>query len=362
MAATDYPVNHPLAVKLFSRGILQEAIRETWIHRFIGTKKSSLVYLKSETNKQPGDKITYGLRMKLSGDGQQGDSTLEGNEEALVTHSDSLVINQLRHAVRSGGKMSEQRVPFSVRNEAKDALRDWYAERYDTAFFNQICGNTAQADTRYTGNNAITAYNANYKIMPDSKTLDESLSNTSTHKFSLSLIDKAKERARTIHDTVSGAPVIRPFKMGGKDYYVMFLHDFQVTDMRTNTDTGQWLDIQKAAMQGGNVGNNPIFTGALGVYNDVILHEANRVTQGINSVTGAAQADTRRAVLCGAQAACLAFGMDHGPMRMDWREELFDYGNQLGVAAACMWGLKRTRFNSLDFASIIVSTYASDSD
>ena len=362
MATTDYPVNHALAVKLFGRGIMQESIRETWIHRFLGTNKNSIVYLKNETSKSPGDKITYGLRMRLTGDGIQGDSTLEGNEEALVTYSDSLVINQLRHAVRSGGKMSEQRVPFSVRNEAKDALRDWYSERFDTAFFNQICGNTAQADTRFTGNNAVTAINASYKVMPDSKTLDESLSNTSVHKFTLGLVDAAKEKARTIHDTLSGAPVIRPIKLGGNDYYVMFLHDFQVKDMRTTTDTGQFLDIQKAAMQGGEVSKNPIFTGALGVYNGVVLHEANRVTQGINSVTGAAQTSTRRAVLCGAQAACIAFGVDQGPMRMDWREELFDYGNQLGVASGCIWGLKRAIFNSRDFASIVVSTWASGSD
>ena len=46
MATTDYPVNHALAVKLFGRGIMQEAIRETWIHRFLGTNKNSIVYLR----------------------------------------------------------------------------------------------------------------------------------------------------------------------------------------------------------------------------------------------------------------------------------------------------------------------------
>jgi len=32
--------------------------------------------------------------------------------------------------------------------------------------------------------------------------------------------------------------------------------------MRTNTSTGQWLDIQKSAMQGGEINDNPIFDGA----------------------------------------------------------------------------------------------------
>jgi hypothetical protein len=48
--------------------------------------------------------------------------------------------------------MSEQRVPFSVREEAMSGLRDWWAVRLDTWFANQIAGYTVQADTRYTGN------------------------------------------------------------------------------------------------------------------------------------------------------------------------------------------------------------------
>jgi hypothetical protein len=67
--------------------------------------------------------------MLLTGAGVQGDNTQEGNEEALTVYNDALVINQLRHATRSGGKMSEQRVPFDVREENRMALKDWWTER-----------------------------------------------------------------------------------------------------------------------------------------------------------------------------------------------------------------------------------------
>ena len=70
---------------------------------------------------------------------------------------------------------------------------------------------------------------------------------------------------------------MRKVMVGNKDYYVMFLHPYQVTDLRTNTNTGQWIDIQKAAMTGGQVSDNPIFTGALGIYNGVILFESVRM-------------------------------------------------------------------------------------
>ena len=51
----------------------------------------------------------------------------------------------------------------------------------------------------------------------------------------------------------------------------------------------------------------------------------------------------------------MAFGRGHGENRMDWVEELFDYQNQLGVSAGCIGGLKKTRYNSADFATIVVS-------
>jgi N4-gp56 family major capsid protein len=92
-----------------------------------------VIQIKEETSKSPGDRITVGLRMQLTGDGVSGDGTLEGNEEALTTYSDNVLIDQLRHAVRSAGKMTEQRVPFSVREESRMGLQDWFAGRMDAA-------------------------------------------------------------------------------------------------------------------------------------------------------------------------------------------------------------------------------------
>lgn len=352
MAVTEYGVNDPLAVKLWGRKLMREALKKTWAYKFIGSDNNSVIQLKTETQKSAGDRITYGLRMQLSGDGILADGTLEGSEEALQTYSDNILIDQLRHAVRSSGRMSEQRVPFSVREEARAGLEDWWAARFDTWFFNQICGNTAVSDTRYTGLQAVVAPDAAHLVRPGSTTTDENLSDSSSQKMNLTLIDYVVEKATT------ASPLIRPIRIGGDDFYVMFMHDYQVTDLRTNTSTGQWLDIQKAAISGGQISGNPIFSGALGVYNGVILHKSNRITNGVNSTTGLAVANARRAVLCGAQAAALAFGVDFGPARMEWVEELFDYGNQLGVSAGCIAGLKKIRFNSADFGTMVLSTYA----
>lgn len=351
MAATSYGVNDPLAIKLWSKRLSVEVLKNTWASRFMGDTSSSVIQIKDETSKSAGDKVTYGLRMQLSGNGVLGDGTLEGNEESLTTYSDAVLLNQLRHSVRSAGRMSQQRVPFNIRDEALSGLRDWWTDRVDFSLFNQICGNVAETRLQWTGLQSPTAPDANHILSSHAAaTGDENIA--AADVFTLTLLDRAVERARTL------SPAVRPTKIGGKDYWVGFLHPYQVTDMRTNTATGQWLDIQKAAEAGGEIEDNPIFDGSLGVYNGVILHQDYRITAGCNSGSGVAVANVRRAVVAGAQAAMLAFGRDNGPERYTWVEELFDYENQLGVAAGLVFGMKKTVFNSLDYATIVCSSYA----
>lgn len=351
MADTNYPVNHPLAVKVWSRKLLHEALKQTWFSKFIGTDSNALVYMKNDLEKGPGDRIRCGLRMLLTGDGTQGDATLEGAEEQLVTYTDDLYINQLRHAVRSAGKMSEQRVPFSVREEARLALTDWWSERMDTSFFNQLAGNTGQTDTRYSGNNATLAPTSVIFGASDVVSAIGSLSATTTHALSLRDFDRAVALAKT------RTPMIRPIMQGGDAYYVAFLHPFAVFQLRGQTSTGQWADIEKAKVQGGK--ESGIFTGAIGVYNNIIFHESSRMpdgtglgTPGSGSIT-----DFRRSVLAGAQAMIMGYGQDGGSS-VSWTEELFDYKNKLGVEAGMIFGMKKSQYNSLDYGVITLLGYA----
>ena len=346
MAATSYGVNSSEAVKLWSRKLMQEALKETYASRFMGSTSNDLCQVIDDTTKSAGDRITNILRMQLTGQGVSGDGTLEGSEEALTTYTDNLVLDQLRHAVRSKGKMSEQRIPFTVREEARMGLQDWWADRFDTWFFNQIGGNAGQTDTRYTGLNTPVAPDSAHRIYVNGHTTEVSITATTSALFTLGLIDTAVMKARTL------TPIMRPVQTGkGGAKYVMFITPEQHYDLRRNTNTLQWGDINKAAMQGGQISDNPIFDGSVGMYNGVVLHEAYRLP--IIDATGGSKIG--RAVLCGAQAAVMAFGRGQSQNKMDWNEELFDYGNSLGVEAGVIAGLKKTIYNSKDFSAITIS-------
>lgn len=361
MSVTTYGVNDALAVKLWSKKLAVEVSKATAIAPLIGTSANSIIQLKDETSKGPGDRVTFGLRTQLIGDGVTESQTLEGNEEALSTYSDALLINELAHAVRvkNDQTIDAQRVPFSLRQEANDGLTDWYADRMSMMAFMQWGGFTAPTiafEGRtvtvlpvHYGFNAPTAPSTNRVIRAAAAANDESL--TSSDKFTIDLIDKAVEKAKLAN------PKIRPVRVDGQPKYVMYLHPTQVTDLRINTSTGQWLDIVKAVYNG-KASNNPIYDGSLGEYNNVVLREAEHVVPGVNSSTGAQITTVRRAVLLGAQSSVVAFGMKTAPNKYKTVEELFDYQRELGVSCQTIWGMKKTVFNSEDFGTIVVSTYA----
>lgn len=344
MADTEYPVNHPAAQKLWSKTALVETLKMTYLAKFMGSSINSLIQTKEEA-KPSGDKITIPLVMIPTGRGQSGDDTLEGNEESLATYTDSVVLNHLRHAIRIDGEMSEQRIPWDVRARAQEVLALWASDRIDTAGMYQLAGDTTQTDTAYTGSQTPTAPSSNRYVLAGDAAGGATASLGATDLYSYSLIDVLAEKAKL------ATPAMRPINVGGKPMYVNFIHTTQLTDLRRNTSTGEFLDIQKAILNGGlRPGDSAILDGGAGIYNGTIIHDSTRVPSGA--------ANTRRAIFCGAQSAFVAFGRNSGVSSLSWKEKYFDYDNKFGVKCGMIWGLKKAVFNSEDFGVIVATSYA----
>ncbi|SFV11689.1 MULTISPECIES: N4-gp56 family major capsid protein [unclassified Methylobacterium] len=363
MGVTAYALNDALAAKLWSKSLSVEATKALDIAPLFGESAKSVIQIKTETQKGVGDKVTFGLRMQLAGNGFTSSDRAEGNGEQLSTMSDAITIDELGNVVgiRSKFTIDQQRVPFNLRDEAKDGLSDWFQLRTSVSFFNHACGftpaNVVQVDgsggVKFTGNNVVTA--ATRVIRPNGKANDGALG--AGDGLTLAQIDAAVEIAKT--GGAAGAPKMRPVKIDGMgEMWVMYIHPTQVTQLRINAGAGQWLDIQKAAMQGGEITKNPIFDGSLGVYNNVILRESQQVTLGVAPDGKTILPNVRRAVLLGAQAVTAAFGKGGGPEKFRWNEELYDHKRELEVSAWAIWGIKKTTYNGVDFAVIVIPTYA----
>lgn len=369
MGTTSYPVNDAMAVKLWSRVLDHEALKFTDIAPLIGDDENSIIHRQDALSKGPGDQITYAIVMQLSQLGFSENQLAEGNGETLTTYSDALVINELMAVVgvKSRRTIDQQRVPWDLRNTAKGRLGDWYRKRYSTAFFNQVCGYTPAIDVRLTGLNAVPAASASRIIRQSARASDDLLVVGDT--FTLDMIDKAKEMA------ITATPQIRPVRFKGKgsrrngrsdfnntleDMYVVYIHPYQVTALRRNTSTGQWLDLQKAASMGREETGNMIFSGAIGIYNSCIMRSSYDVTNGV-SATGQDVPTVKRAVLLGGQAAMMGFGRDNGPEKLTWNEELFDHKRRLEISALTIHGLKKTQYNAVDYGVVVMSSYAAAS-
>lgn len=362
MTYTAFAQNDPMAVKLWSKKLAVEANKSIDIDPLIGTSDASVIQEKEETKKGNGDQITFGLRMQLKGAGFSSSDVAEGNGEQLGTNADKVTIDELGHVVgvKSENTIDQQRVPFNLREQARSGLADWFQTRKTVSFFNHVCGFTpANAlGKKFTANNLVTAPSAGRILRPNRRANDAAL--VEGDFFTLDLIDKAVELAKT--GGQGKRVMIRPVVVNGKKHYILYLATEQVTSLRTNTGTGQWLDIQKAAMAGMESSKSPIFSGALGEYNGVILREAQDVTPGVSADGSTAVPLTRRAVLLGAQAATIAYGKAGGDTRYRWNEELLDHKRNLEVSAWAIWGLKKTTYNGDDFGTVVIPTYAKPAD
>lgn len=363
MATKTYAAGDAEVVKLWSKRLAREALKRTVMFPYLKDSSSALGMIESDTQKGSGDRVTVTLRMQLSGDGVTESQTQEGNEEAISTYTDNVSLFELSHATRSQVKISQQRVPFKLGREMNDALADWWAARMDQICFNHLAGytpaNTQAANGQYNGGNTVVAPTSGRHLWTETgTTADENLDSTGD-EMTLAMIDKCVELAQTGGST--GLVPIRPIAgLPGGAEYVMFLHPAQVTSLRTSTTTLNWADLQKAWLQGGAGNDSMFWKGGLGVYNKTLLVESTRVPQGVSGATGLAVSTVRRAIFCGAQALGLAFGQGYGPEEWKVQEETFDYGRQLGVNALNIFGIKKLKFNSSDFATIVVSSYAAN--
>ena len=98
--------------------------------------------------------------------------------------------------------------------------------------------------------------------------------------------------------------------------------------------------------------NNPIFTGALGEYDGVVLYEYERVsTTKTGAKTGASSANVVHNLLLGQQAACYAVTREPDAIK-----QVDDYGNREGNGISFNAGIEKVVFNGNDYGVIQVMT------
>lgn len=334
-----------------------------------GTDENNILQIKNDLKKEKGDTVSFAFTAKLSGSAVTGDSELEGNEEAVSGYSDAVVIDQARFAVRLTGRYDEQRIAYNMREDAKNKLSiriNEFLERQifmklagvDTLTLTDVAGNIYSQQATFSNSADIVtaaieaAGSGTRYICADTLGLD---SIETTDILTTNLITRAKTKAMV---TSAGTPRLMPIKVKGKEFYVMFVHPWAAADLKTAASS-VWAQAQRDAQTRGD--DNPIFTGALGVWDSVILQEHEYVpsaqTSSAFGVGGTAvTARTFRNLLCGCQAAVMAEASNS----MMMVEKTFDYENKVGYAINFIGGIQKPYFNSNNYAVVTVDTSSTD--
>lgn len=343
-------VNSARAVKRFSTLLALDVSQESfWGGRFtaIGPEAHVPIQVLTELESEAGDRIQFDLLTELRMAPIEGDNELHGKEEAQKFYTDELLIDQARGGVNTGGRMSRKRTLHDLRMRAKAQQGDWWRRFKDECQMAYLAGSRGvnanfilPAGWKGRAGNPLQAPTEHHHIFAGDANAVTNL--TADDKMTLAVINRCKTRADTQGGGATDIPVLKPCRIGGEECFVMVMHTYQEDDLRNDTGTGGWLEIQKALATSLG-GKSPLVRNALGVHRGVVLHShRNVILHDDHGAMGDLQ--TARALFMGAQAGVVAYGSAGNAARFDWYEETRDNGNQIVISTSSIFGHKKTQF------------------
>jgi N4-gp56 family major capsid protein len=352
MALTNFSRLTAEQKTIWSMDLWKQARNYSFINRFLGKGPNSVIqHITDLKASEKGTRAVITLLADLVGDGVAGDRTLEDNEEAMRSYDQVIRIDQLRHAVRSEGKLAEQKSVVEFRGNSKDRLAYWISERLDQLGFLTLAG------VDYSKN-----CNGSLRVGSDFKFLEFAADvSAPTAKRRLQWNGTSKtlsQNGATTAVTAADTPMWELFvqakayakdhyirgvkEAGGEETYHAFLTPQAMAKLKLDPT---YMNNVRYAQQ--RDGSNPLFTGGSVKIDGIYLHEFRNVYNTVGAASGSkwgasGTVDGCSIAFCGAQA--LGFADIDVP---EWNEKEFDYGNQLGIATGKIVGFLKPKFASI---------------
>jgi len=349
---TKFLTNDPLTRKRWARELFSLLLPSTEIAYLIGKSPDSIVQTRTELGKGDGDQITFGIRLPLTGEGVVGRDTVEGNEEELLFRDFKVTVEELNHAVSTGGRMDQQRIPYNLMQEGKDALQYWWASKISDMIFAHLGGDTSYRIAGKTFAQDPVDPDADHWVKANGVA---EASMTSADLLDLTMLDKMKQVAENPRAD-SECYKVRPRVLKGKKYYRVILHNYVFDALRQNTNIGQWGDLQRAA-------NKLQMPDVEIEYNGMLVSKSERIPQVIKDSTDS-RAGVFRNVLLGCQAAVIAWGGagESKSTTMSFVPYETDAKRFMNIRGGGILGVKCVRFQGKDFGRVVGSSWGAPID
>ena len=398
VVTSGVPTNTALIPQLWSKDDYKWMYEVNPMKNYIGDSDNAIIQAKMDLTQSQGDKITFALRKLLTGDGQTDDGTYSSNSEGMAFFDMEVVIHERGHSTANAGNMSEKSAYAALRPKGRSAIREWVANIQTRDIIDSMSGlaSTQLAGGNVTGILAVDASSNQIgtvnKVAPtkavdgprwfgggqttagvlERVASDSAIDSSSANLFGTLVISEVKVMAtQTVDNDGNIVSPIRPIMIDGKPWYLMFVSRQQLRDLRSET---AWLTAQREANVRGNT--NPIFSGAEGIWDGVIIQVTDTLHRRTGDGTGtdrktffdlsadacASGITVHRALFCGAQASTLAWGKM--PV---WKEGFNDppHNTKWVTHTDFIYGVKKSVFATgaasadVEFGSIIVDTAVS---
>jgi N4-gp56 family major capsid protein len=326
----------------WSEKLFKEYVRATQFSSQMGTNENAAIQLVEDLTKKRGDNIRVPLALKLSNTGVTGDSTLEGNEEALTTYNHTINVDQLRNAV-AVGQSSQQDTSVDLLEAGRAMLKLWAMDQMRDDIIQALQSANVDGVTAYASctegqkDTWVAAQYAQNRVLFGAARSNYS---TSDHSASLLNVDSTSDKltaANLSHAkryAKSASIGLRPIRVDGKgEWFILYAGSYPFRDLKSDL-AGEHQD---AGVRGKD---NPLFNDGDIMWDGVVVKEVPEI--GVISGVGNSSIDVGANFLCGAQAVGIAWAKRTHPIF-----ETRDYGNIKGVGVAEIRGVEKLTFNSV---------------
>lgn len=317
-----------------------------------GMGKPIVINDKEFKGKQAGDTSRFHFIPQYRGPGIEGQNVdTRGNEKSLDEFYMDMRVELVRQAFIKSGKMTDLRCILDIRQEFFRQLANWFKSKTEQDFADAFSGVLYNGADRYEGSQLMTKnlVNGEGRIAYSKKTgdvfsLEALASNQSNANTLLNLTDLDAMNTTILDylkdfclDANKKYPIDPYVSTDGEEYYMLVLHPKAAIALRNDA---RWEKRALNSFMGNkNIMKDPIATGAMGVWENIIVKEASRVmTQTNGSKTIA------RNLLYGANAVVLAYAQNLNYVE----DDTIDYRNKFGVEASEIRGIRKVVFDDTD--------------
>ena len=357
-------------VKSFANMMTDNAPKEAQGDAKNQTSHTAPIVRVTDLSKEKGDEVDMQIFHQLTGRPTMGDTKLKGRLEDLSQASFSLKINQGRHGVDAGGKMSQQRTKHDLNRTARTLLGgSYYSQLTDQLTTVHLAG--ARGSVSGEGIIVPLANDPEFSDILVNPVLPPTYER---HFFggdatSLATIDSADKFSLTCVDNLSLILAelthpISPIKFSGDEisdeepWYLLNVTPRQWNDWYTSTAAKDWQAMTANAMNRSKGFNHPLFKGQCAMWRNILVRQyggmpirfytGDSVTISNNddaatTTTATAATNIDRAMLLGGQALAMAFGAQNGGS-FNYHEEKEDHENTTEISISWINGMKKIRF------------------